>query len=62
MSIDIFLALVAVLTLGTDREIPLFVLGERDGSEEWREDKQDFCLKSCVGQQTDFELCSKFYW
>ena len=53
-----------VLTLGTDKVIPLFDLRERDGSgEASKECTYTGCFSlSFVGQQTDLEINSKLYW
>ena len=54
-----------VLTLGTDRLIPLFDLSERDGSDGGKHEvkiNRWFFMKPSVGQQTDLEQYSEPYW
>ena len=54
-----------VLTLGTDKVIPLFDLSERAGSgiaSKVCRLTGVFFTKSFVRQQTDLEINSKFYW
>ena len=49
-----------VLTLGTNRVVPLFDISKRHGSDV--ASMRLFFMKSFVGQQTDLELNSKLYW
>ena len=51
-----------VLTLGTDRLIPLFDRSEWDGSDAASLESRLFFIKHYVGQQTDLEQDYKPYW